>query len=56
MEYEDSNLASWRDGFITAYKALKLDTKLQGVQSKPIPTEKYIIYFDYTKTFEYFLC
>ncbi len=50
MEYEDSNLASWRDGFITAYKALKLDTKLQGVQSKPIPTEKYIIYFDANKS------
>ncbi len=50
MEYEDSNLDSWRDGFITAYKAIKLDTKIQGVQSKVIPTEKYIIYFDANKS------
>lgn len=50
MEYEDSNLSSWRDGFITAYKAMKMDTKIQGVESKIIPTKKYVIYFDTNKS------
>lgn len=40
------SLDVWRDGFITAYKALKVDTSTQGTTSKAINTEDYIIYFD----------
>lgn len=46
MEYTNDSLDTWRDGFITAYKALKVDTKVQGVNSKLIDTKDYIIYFD----------
>ena len=40
---------SWRDGFITAYKAMQVETKLQGLDNRIIPVEKYIIYFDASK-------
>jgi len=40
---------SWRNGFITAYKAMEVETKLQGIDNKPIHTKKYVIYFDANK-------
>lgn len=41
-----NNLDAWRDGFITAYKAMKIDGSLQGINSNIIQTKKYIIYFN----------
>ncbi|OGS70820.1 MAG: hypothetical protein A3F91_09915 [Flavobacteria bacterium RIFCSPLOWO2_12_FULL_35_11] len=46
MEYKDDKMDSWRDGFITAYKAMEVDVSMQGLESKKIDTKKYIIYFD----------
>lgn len=45
-DYSNDSLDTWRDGFITAYKALKVDSATQGVTSKEINTEDFIIYFD----------
>lgn len=46
IEYNDEKLDSWRSGFITAYKAMEVDTQQQGLESKKMVTNKYIIYFD----------
>ena len=43
---DDARLDAWRNGFVTAYKAMKVDTKIQGIENREIKTEKYIIYFD----------
>lgn len=40
---------SWRNGFITAYKAMEVESKLQGLGNKPIDVKKYVIYFDANK-------
>ena len=37
-DYSNDSLDTWRDGFITAYKALKVDSATQGVSSKEINT------------------
>lgn len=44
--FTNDKLESWRDGFITAYKAMKVDTEIQGISSKLLDTKDYIIYFD----------
>ena len=51
MADDDNSIAakSWRNGFITAYKAMEVETKLQGIDNKPIHTKKYVIYFDANK-------
>lgn len=46
IDYDDKNLNTWRDGFITAFKAMQIDTKVQGIKSNLINTKKYLIYFD----------
>ncbi len=39
----------WQNGFITAFKAMQVETKLQGINNHIIPTKKYIIYFNANK-------
>lgn len=46
IEYQNNKSAIWRDGFITAYKAMSKDSEIQGLLGKPIKTNRYIIYFD----------
>ncbi|MDQ1268157.1 MAG: hypothetical protein QG567_734 [Campylobacterota bacterium] len=46
MDYGDDKMDSWRDGFITAYKAMQVDVSMQGLENRAIETKKYIIYFD----------
>lgn len=46
MSYEDDSAKVWRDGFITGFKAIKTDAKVQGLTSQKIATKKYIIYFN----------
>ena len=47
---EDIQAQNWRDGFVTAYKAMQMETKLQGLDSnKPFKDKKYVIYFDASK-------
>ncbi|MDD5373304.1 MAG: hypothetical protein PHO62_07770 [Sulfurimonas sp.] len=46
VEYGDEKMDSWRAGFITAYKAMEVDTQQQGLESKPVDVKRYIVYFD----------
>lgn len=49
MDYGDGKVDSWRNGFITSYKAMEVDTQLQGLKSAPLKLNQYIIYFDANK-------
>jgi len=49
MDYGDSKVDAWRDGFITSYKAMEVDTQIQGLKSSPLKLNQYIIYFDANK-------
>lgn len=49
MEYGDGKVDAWRDGFITSYKAMEVDTQLQGLKSSPLKLNQYIVYFDANK-------
>lgn len=46
FESKEDKMDNWRSGFITAYKAMEVDTQHQGLESKKIDTKRYIIYFD----------
>lgn len=46
---EHNSAEDWRNGFITAYKAMKAETQLQGIDERIIPVKKYIIYFNANK-------
>jgi hypothetical protein len=46
FESQQAEAKAWKDGFITAYKALKADSKIQGLKNEIIPLDKYIVYFD----------
>lgn len=37
---------AWKNGFITAYKAMKADSRIQGLMEEEIPTKRYVVYFD----------
>lgn len=45
----DAKADAWRNGFITAYKAMEVDTQVQGLKSSPLKLNQYIIYFDANK-------
>lgn len=49
MDYGDSKVDAWREGFITSYKAMEVDTQIQGLKSTPLKLNQYIIYFDANK-------
>jgi len=39
---------AWRNGFITAYKAMKADSNIQGLLEQEISTKRWIVYYDAT--------
>jgi hypothetical protein len=43
-----SESKAWKNGFITAYKALKEDGRIQGLNKEKIPVKQFIVYFDAT--------
>jgi len=44
--FSDDELESYRNGFIAAYKAMRVDAEIQGINSKVLDIKDYIIYFD----------